>query len=191
MPNSNESSQATHEVKSSQPSLTRSQKELLAQAKLEKLKREARKDPVVFISHFCYTFNPKVAPYHLPFKLFDFQINLVREMQHAIDTGEDLFVEKSREMGVSYTTTALFLWYWLYVPGSNFLVGSRKEDYVDNTRGTSEILTNKEESLFGKLEYMLMRLPHDLRPKGFEFKNHSNYMSLINPELGNIISGLS
>ena len=112
-------------------------------------------------------------------------------MQHAIDTGEDLFVEKSREMGVSYTTTALFLWYWLYVPGSNFLVGSRKEDYVDNTRGTSEILTNKEESLFGKLEYMLMRLPHDLRPKGFEFKNHSNYMSLINPELGNIISGES
>ena len=157
--------------------------------------KEASADPVVFINKFLYTFDPKREPYHLPFILFDYQEELVRELVNVIQNGEDLFVEKCREMGVTYVTLAVLLWFWRYIPGSNFLLGSRKEQYVDNRGGSSEgEVKNKEESLFGKLEYMidriLMTFPYIL-PAGFNKKKNFTYMSLVNPENGNVISGES
>lgn len=152
---------------------------------------ESKVNPATFIDRFCYTFDPKRDPYHLEFRLFPFQFDLVKEVQLAIDNGYDLFIEKCREMGATYTLVDVFLWYWLYVPGSNFLMGSRKEDYVDNTKASSVGGSNKEESLFGKLEYTINRLPAFMLPKGFDSTKHMTYMSLINPELGNVISGES
>lgn len=152
---------------------------------------EAALDPVVFIDRFLYTFDPKRSPYNLPFVTFDFQKDLVYQIKEAIEQGNDLFIEKCREMGATYTVLAVFLWFWRYIPGSNFLLGSRKEDLVDNTKGDSGEVSNKEESLFGKLEYMINRLPPFMLPKNFIPSKHFNFMSLLNPELGNAISGES
>lgn len=156
---------------------------------LFEMKQKASEDPVYFIDTFCYTFNPKQEPFHLRFKLFLFQKRLVRDLVYAIRNGEDVFIDKTREMGVSYTILATLIWFWLFEPASNFLIGSRKEDYVDNRRGGTT--GNKEESLFGKIDYMLSRLPTFMYPKGFDKNRHFNYMSLVNPELGNAISGES
>lgn len=152
---------------------------------------EAKQDPVRFIDLFLYTFDPKRAPYNWPFKTFDFQQDLVFEVKQAIEEGNDLFIEKCREMGATYTVLAVFLWFWLYVPGSNFLLGSRKESEVDNTKGEAGEVSNKESSLFGKLEYMLAHLPSFMYPEGFSLQKDLNYMSLLNPALGNVISGES
>ena len=166
--------------------LTREQKI----AELEKRKRDARNDPAAFINHFCWTFNPRMEPYHFPFKLFPFQDELiVRNVKYAIENGEDLFIDKTRDMGATYTVLAVFLWFWLYVPGSNFLLGSRKQDLVDNTRG--DATSNKEESLFGKLDYMINKLPPFMLPKGFSMTKNRTFMSLINPENGNVLTGES
>lgn len=154
--------------------------------------KEAESDPVTFIDTFCYTFNPKKEPYHFEFNLFDFQKDIViPEVKKAIDEGYDIFVEKCREMGATYTVVDLILWFWRYIEGSNFLLGSRKEHYVDNTRGGSSEISNKEESLFGKLEYTLNRLPTFMLPDKFDINKHLTYMSLVNPENGNVISGES
>lgn len=153
------------------------------------MQEKGKDDPVYWISTFCYTFNPKQEPYHLRFNLFPFQRRLVRDIVQAIRNGEDIFIDKTREMGVTYTILATFLWFWMYMPASNFLIGSRKEDYVDNRRGGTT--GNKEESLFGKLDYMLSRLPEFMLPKGFNKDKHFNYMSLVNPENGNVVSGES
>lgn len=163
--------------------------------KLEELKKriaEARVKPQAFVNYFCFTFNPKEAPYHFPFKLFPFQDTLIDDIVEAIELGDDLFIEKCREMGATYVVVAVFLWFWLYVPGSNFLLGSRKQSMVDN-RGedSKDALSNKEESLFGKLDYMLSRLPKFLLPQGFKSAKHFTHMSLKNPENGNVISGES
>lgn len=158
---------------------------------MEKEVRKASKDPIYFINNFLWTFNPKTEPYHFEFKLFPFQYDLVYDIKDAIENGHDLFIEKCREMGATYTVLAVYLWFWRFKDGSNFLVGSRKEDYVDNTKGDSEELSNKEESLFGKLEYFLSHLDPIVLPLGFDMKKHLNYMSLINPENGNSISGES
>ena len=151
---------------------------------------DCKTNPEEFISRFLYTFNPKKDPYHLPFKLFPFQRKLVWDLKELIEKGEDVFIEKCREMGATYTVLDVFLWFWLYIPGSNFLLGSRKEQYVDNTKGGGG-LSNKEESLFGKLEYTIGRMYPFMLPEGFSLKKHCTYMSILNPVNGNVISGES
>jgi len=165
------------------------------QTKYLGLMEQAKTDPVVFIDRFLYTFDPKREPYHLPFVLFDYQEELVGELVTCIRQGDDIFVEKCREMGVTYVTLAVLFWFWRYVPGSNFLIGSRKEQYVDNTsRVLVGELMNKEESLFGKLGYFIDRIEMTfpfILPAGFVKRKNLTYMSLINPENGNVISGES
>lgn len=156
---------------------------------LLEMKKKASEDCIYFLDTFCYIFNPKQEPFNLRFRLFPFQKRLVRDLIHAIRNGEDLFIDKTREMGVTYTVLGVFLWMWLFEPASNFLIGSRKEDYVDNRKGGTT--GNKEESLFGKLDYMLSRLPKYILPEGFNYERHFNFMSLVNPVNGNAISGES
>lgn len=163
----------------------------LLQQKIVQRLTEARRDPIVYVDRFCYTFDPKTPPYHLPFRLYDYEKNLITEVKQAIEQGYDIFIEKCREMGATYTVLDLLLWFWWTIPGSNFLLGSRKEAFVDNTKGEAGELSNKEESLFGKLEYTLNHQLPVLWPKNFEMKKHMNYMSLLNPENGNVISGES
>lgn len=170
------------------PSLSDVEAKRLQETLLE-MKKTASEDPVYCIDTFFYIFNPKQEPFNLRFKLFPFQKRLIRDLVYAIRNGEDIFIDKTREMGVTYTILATLLWMWMFEPASNFLVGSRKEDYVDNRRGG--MTGNKEESLFGKIDYMLSRLPKYLLPEGFNPDRHFNYMSLVNPQLGNAISGES
>ncbi len=168
-------------------------------SKTEKKKRlvarveEAEGDPIVFIDRFLYTFDPRKEDPHLPFVLFPDQRKLVVDVCDAIVNGYDIFVDKSRDVVATYAILAVFLHFWLYVAGSNFLVGSRKEAYVDNRFGLSatDDLSNKEESLFGKLEYMITRLPAFMLPTGFNERKHMGFMKIMNPELGNVISGES
>ena len=153
------------------------------------MKEKAKEDPVYFFETFLYTFNPKEDPFHFRFVPFNFQKRMIRDLVNAINNGEDVFIEKCREMGATYTTLGVLIWMWLFMPASNFLIGSRKEDYVDNRRGG--VVGNKEESLFGKIDYMVTRLPDFMLPDGFNRDKHFTYMSLINPDNGNAIGGES
>ena len=169
-------------------SITPKEKKKLEFTLLE-MKKKAMEDPVYFFDTFLYTFNPKVEPFHHRFKTFPFQKRMIRDLVKTINGGEDIFIEKCREMGATYTTLGVFIWMWLWMPASNFLIGSRKEDYVDNRRGG--VVGNKEESLFGKIDYMMSRLPQFILPPSYNPDKHFNYMSLVNPDNGNAISGES
>jgi len=161
-------------------------------ASFQALKEQAADDPVFFIEKFVKMYNPEENPTEIPFIMFPFQKRLVKTINDAIANGDDIFIDKCRKMGVTYTILSVFLWRWLFIPGQTLYVGSRKEDYVDNRRGG--VTGNKEESLFGKLDYMLSRIERDaffILPKGFNRFKHFTYMSLINPEVGNSISGES
>ena len=43
------------------------------QETLKEMAKKGSEDPIYFIDTFLYTFNPKVEPFHLRFKLFPFQ----------------------------------------------------------------------------------------------------------------------
>jgi hypothetical protein len=165
--------------------MTREQKELVAAAIMEKNRRRGRVDPVFFINTFLKTFDPRpeVPTHDLEFTLYPFQEEYIRDLVDTIRKGEDVFDEKSRDMGASWLSLAARFWMWLYEPGYQSLLGSRKEAYVDD--GTPA-------SLFGKLDYFIRHIRDPLvLPVGFDIKKHRTYMKLKNPANGNMITGES
>jgi hypothetical protein len=148
-------------------------------------RRQARKDPVFFIEHYLKTFDPRpeAFPHHLDFKLYDYQRDYVLGTVDAILKGYDIFDEKSRDMGASWLALAVRFWLWLTKDTYQGLIGSRKEEYVDD--GTLK-------SLFPKIDYFIENIKDPLLlPRGFDTKKHRTYMKLINPETGATITGES
>lgn len=148
-------------------------------------RRRAKRDPIFFIEHYLYTYDPrpKAYPHKLKFVLYDFQKEYVLSLIKAIDEGYDIFDEKSRDMGASWLSLAVRLHKWIFDDGYQSLLGSRKEDYVDS--GTYK-------SLFGKLDYYIRNIEDPLiLPEGFDLKKHRTYMKLVNPVNGNVIEGES
>lgn len=145
---------------------------------IEKL-RIAASDPVYFINEFCFTFDPRTKIKDLPFKLYPYQEDTVRDIVNAIKNKEDLFIEKSRDMGISWLIACVLVWFWIFQKKFQSLIGSRKEDYVDN---------GLIDSLFGKIDYIIRKLP--FIPEGFSSKNRT-YMKLESPVRGGTIKGES
>lgn len=153
--------------------------EALAQHRQQRLENHCKDDVVFFINQLM-TFDPRTKSKDVPFKLYPYQEEYAKELAHSIQEGEDFFAEKSRDMGVSWVTLAVFYWFWKYHSGYQFLLGSRKEEYVDDW-------TLK--SLFPKISYLI---EHDPFPvKGFDQKKSRLYMKLIHPTNGSVIQGES
>ncbi len=138
---------------------------------------------IFFIENFGWTFDPRpqADPMHLPFKLFEYQKDTVRWLIDHIEGGNDGLLEKSRDMGMSWIIFVMVpIWYWLFKDGTNLLLGSYKQDLVDN---------RSKDSLFGMIDYVLDSLPKWLLPKGFNKDKHRNQMKLTNPVNYNLIAG--
>jgi hypothetical protein len=143
------------------------------------------RDILFAFNTFFYTFDPRRRPeHHQPFCTYPFQDKAILSIKEAVEKGEDLALEKSRDMGVSWMVIAVFFWFWLRPEGgTDFLFGSRIEDYVDK-KGDMR-------TLFEKARYLYKYIPHWLRPQGFSPNKHDNYMKLVNPETGASITGES
>jgi hypothetical protein len=138
---------------------------------------------IFFIENFGYTFDPRPfsAPHHLPFIQFQYQKEAIAWLIDHIDHGRDGLIEKSRDMGISWDIFVWVpIWYWLFRDGVNILVGSYKEDLVDN---------RTKDSLFGMIDYGIDALPKWILPKGFKKDKHRTHMRLTNPVNSNLISG--
>lgn len=134
-------------------------------------------DPVFFFDCFAWTYAVKDNPDNpnVPFVLFDYQEDLVRKMDDAIGK-YSLLIEKSRDLGLSWVITTMFLWRWLFRPLQSFLMASRKESLVDE-RGNPGCL-------FWKIRMNLSMLPPWLRPPMELIEDRSMH-------LGNLINGSS
>jgi len=140
-------------------------------------------DPLFYICGFGYTYDPRCEPFaKLPFILYPFQREGLLKIIDAINK-RDLLVEKSRDTGASWMCILAFEWLWHFFPLKSFLMGSRTEDYVDNTENPK--------SLFWKLDFFQDNLPTWLMPNGFNRAEHRRKLHLINPENGSVIDGES
>ncbi len=142
-------------------------------------------DPLFAFNGFFYTLDVRRRPFHdRPFTTYPFQDETILSLVAAINDGNDLVIEKSRDMGVSWMVILVYLWFWLSPEGgADFLLGSRIEDYVDKKGDMRTLLE--------KARYGLYRLPKFLRPKGFKKSRHDNFKRLNNPETGASITGES
>ncbi len=139
---------------------------------------------IFWIDLFCWTKDPRRSPDILPFICYkSFQEEYLREIERAIDLQYDCLTEKTRDMGVSWGVLYVMKHKWLFEDGSDFRVGSRKEEFVDRP--------NDIDTLFEKVRFNIGRQPMFLMPPGFDWGKHSNYMKFINPFNGNAIVGES
>ena len=147
------------------------------------LMEACRRDIVFWFNTFAWTYDPRSEQPIQPFRLYPYQEQFVRQLLKQIEQGEDLLVEKSRDMGASWLVALTFQYCWLFRSGSHFLIGSRKFDLVDQPGNVSTI--------FEKLRFNLRRLPTWMRPLAFDDKLHNLKGRLLNPSLNNIIQGES
>ena len=130
--------------------------------------RKCKEDPIFFFNMFLWTYNPRLDKPHVPFITYPYQDDFIKQIIEAVETGIDVWVEKSRDMGLSWTMLWIFLWWFLFKERS-VLLWSYKEDYVD-AQGNMD-------SAFERLRYMVKRLPKQMRPKDLLNK----YMNLSAP----------
>lgn len=149
-------------------------------AKTYKLCQE---DIKFWINHFAWTKDPRKPYQRLPFFLYPYEEDAVADLVMAIENGEDLLIEKTRDMGASWMVLYVFTWYWLFKANSDFRVGSRKEDFVDKI--------GDMDTLLEKVRFCLASLPLWMLPEGFTATEHATYMKIRNPSNGNTIIGES
>jgi hypothetical protein len=151
--------------------------------KAEKAKCQA--DIPYWFDQWVWTYDPRLigkpGGAYVKFKLWPKQRDTVQWLRDRLAAEEEGLLEKSRDVGATYLTAGFALHQWLFTPGFKATFGSRKVDYVDKK--------DNPDSIFAKLRIMLRRLPNEMLPKGFNWAAHDNYMRIVNPENGAVISG--
>lgn len=90
-------------------------------------------------------------------------------------------VEKSRDMGATVVTVCFDVWAWLASPGFTALLGSRKENLIDDKENM--------DTLFQKARFQIELLPKWQHPRGFDMRKHMGYMKISNPETKAALTG--
>lgn len=115
-----------------------------------------RSDVLFYINSFVFQFNPNKHGGEVgPFVTWPFQDDAVRSMLECIEDGEDLVIEKSREMGATWLCGIVFDWLARFHEWKKFLVISRNADAVDKADDT--------DSVFWKLDHIDRYLPDWMR----------------------------
>lgn len=135
------------------------------------LKEKCKRDPKFFFNFFLYTikntiFFSDAMPNNLPFVLFDYQEEMVDTIWYGITHKRNVFLEKSRQMSVTWVVLGLFLYGFLF-HNHFYLITSRSEDEVDGKGAT--------DSCFGRLRFMINLLPQWMLPPGFDKRDGTEY----------------
>lgn len=120
-----------------------------------------------------------------PFILWKHQERAVDAIHDSILNEHDMVIDKSRKEGATEIICKTFAGHFLLDPESNFLVGSRKAEYVD--KGVELIngrLIGLHKSLMHKVCYAFTTLPNWLRPNLLK-----TYMLVQNLDNASVISG--
>jgi hypothetical protein len=151
------------------------------------LARTCAQDIVFWVDNFCWTKDPRRADAVLPFISYPIQAEALLEVERAVNTGFDLLIEKSRDMGASWIVDYVLQHQFQFYEGADFRVGSRKEEFVDKL--------GVMDTMLEKIRWNLGRQPLFLLPAGFQeqtnFNDNTTYMRLNNPERFNSIVGES
>lgn len=106
---------------------------------------------------------------HLPYVTWEIQDQHILRIEHAIDGGESLLTDKSRDMGATWNHMLVFVHHFLFRDDESLLMISRKEDALDGLAGLPKnypfgVLADPG-TLFGKIDYLLSRLPEWMLPR--------------------------
>lgn len=129
---------------------------------------ECKEDPIYWMQHTAWAFDPRKGnEAEQPFIPWDFQERIVRELTELLFkclkdpsfVGENIVIDKARDMGGSFIVLYTFMWFFMFHE-SSFIIGSRKEEEVDKI--------GDMDTPFEKLRYNLRRQPEFLLPPGYD-----------------------
>jgi hypothetical protein len=134
--------------------------------------------PLFYWNVFNWTYDPRLVDSPaIPFVTWPFQDEALMDMTGLIGR-DDVVIEKSRDMGASWQLLYIFEQRWHFFPMQSFLLGSRKEDFVDKP-GVSD-------TLFWKIDFIHENLPGWLMPNIDRVRLH-----IGNKDNGSAIDGES
>ena len=170
--------------------LTQQRAQILYKAKTDRklqsaLLNRCKRDIYFWIENFVWIYEPRKSPPRIPMSTegnFKYQQDIIKKVVECIEQEKDLFIEKSRDMGLSWLTMVIFTWGWLF-HGWNTLVGSRKEEEVDKMGDMG--------SLLPKVRFMLQNCPDWMLPANFDVGKHGNWKNILNPQNNATIAGES
>jgi hypothetical protein len=134
------------------------------------------------VNTFVWTFDPRKPNPKLPFITYEYQDEAFMALEESLPSGDggfrgnDVVIEKSRDMGASWICLTLFAWRWLFSSFQSFLMVSRKEGLVDGSG----------DSLFSHIDFINKGLPSWMLPE-----MRRNKLKMINLENGSKIEGES
>lgn len=115
-----------------------------------------KRDLLFWVGTFCWTFDPRRTEVpELPFIPYAYQEGALLRLAWCVGR-TDLWIEKSRDMGMTWMVMLVFVWRFVFWDSQTFLVTSRKEDLVDSP--------GDPDCLFAKVDFLLERLPGWMRP---------------------------
>lgn len=141
---------------------------------------------LLFVNVFCFTlriFEPGLAGQnkqstnqHLPFVTWPIQDEHLLKIENAIVEGEELLTDKSRDMGATWDHLVVYVHRLIFRADESHLMLSRKEDAVDLLDGQAKNYpagaVADPGTLFGKIDYILSRLPEWMLPRLARKKMH-------------------
>lgn len=116
----------------------------------------------------------------VPFITWPVQDDIVAQLVKSILTGQNVVVDKTRDMGMSWLILAVFTWMYLFTRNVNFMVMSRVEELVWNAEDP--------DSLLWKVDFLVNQCPEWMRPPANK-KNAG--MRRFNPRTRSSIVGKS
>lgn len=139
---------------------------------------------VLFIQHWCDTFDPRnkgTKLTRMPFVLFPKQIEFVQFVMALLNEEASGLLEKARDMGATWMCVCISVWLFLFHKGSTVGWGSRKAELVDKLGDMNAI--------FPKIRYVIRSLPPCFLPEGFEIDKHMGHMKIYSESMETAITG--
>lgn len=143
--------------------------------------------PEIYFNLCCFTFDPrkKRGYKNIPFILRPAQSDVVDALKEHIDNETDMLIDKSRDEGATELVCKLFGLYWRLEPQSQFLVGSRKAEFVDKgVEITKGQLIGDHKCLMHKIIYGIIHWPKWMQPNFYK-----TYLHLENLDNAAVIDG--
>lgn len=151
--------------------------------------------PLFFVNTFCMTFhqfdvNPVTGKRfeakhpHEPMITWPIQDDLMLSFVDCVDKGEDVLIDKARDMGASWLCVDFMDWLMLFRPNAQLLEMSRNEDYVDKAENMK--------ALFQKHDYLHSWYPEWMCPPDcFLGQANRTHMHWFNPVMNTTLDGES
>lgn len=144
----------------------------------EELRVMCSRDLLFYVNTFVWTIDPRLDNPVVPFITWGYQDELFQLLAWSLGH-QDMALPKSRDMGLSWICVITLEWDWHFHDDRNHMFISRKEELVDDR--------NNPKSLMGKIDFVLDRQPHWIKPTLGEYDR--KVCHLRNPHTNSVIDG--